>query len=292
MRLREQFEEDKIWRGWDTKPEILRQAASAGKIAHSALTEVIGLTDDPADLLTAIKSKLVDGRDFLENSKIVNQKNEFKKLWEVYLAIAEESKDLKLNFDESTPLEDLNPAIDDLVANAAKFKSWSEWVSAKEVMDGYQLQNLTTSLEARTILPDDAEQQVLTAFCRWLAPQLIDESDELRQFKASTHEQLIDEFRKLDMEVSETTSEYIAAIAAETIPDPFAKDSPKEFGLLARELQKKTRHKPVRSLFKEMGKTATRSVSLHDDVPIISCSVLTIGLLWLRLSSFSMKHPR
>ncbi|WP_444909569.1 AAA domain-containing protein [Microbulbifer sp. TRSA005] len=86
-----------------------------------------------------------------------------------------------------------------------------------------------------------------------MAPQLIDQSEELRQFKASTHEQLIDEFRKLDEEVSITTSDYVAAIAAKAIPDPFAKSSPKEFGLLARELQKKTRHKPVRSLFNEMG---------------------------------------
>ena len=93
----------------------------------------------------------------------------------------------------------------------------------------------------------------MTAFCRWLAPQLIDESDALRQFKASSHEQLIHEFRELDAKVSNTTSDYVSAIAAQTVPDPFAKDSPKEFGVLARELQKKTRHKPVRSLFNEMG---------------------------------------
>ncbi len=251
--IKDPFEEDKIWQGWNTKPESLSQAASTGKSAHKALTEAIGLTDDPAVLLTAIKSKLIDGRDFLENSKIVNQKNEFKKLWDVYLAVTEEAQKLELDFDENASLENINPVIDQLISNAAKFKPWSEWLSAKEVLNGYQLQALTNSLEARTILPDDAEGQVLTAFCRWIAPQLIDESYELRQFKASTHEQLIDEFRKLDAEVSETTSDYVAAIAAETIPDPFAKNSPKEFGLLARELQKKTRHKPVRSLFREMG---------------------------------------
>lgn len=251
--LKGKFEEDKIWQGWSTKPDNLNKAASRAKSAHKALTEAIGLADDPAVLLTAIKSKLIDGRDFLGNSKIVNQKDEFKRLWEAYLSVAEEAQNLELDFNEYESLETLNSAIDHLIENAAKFKSWSEWLSAKGVIEGYQLHNLTNSLEARTILPSDAEEQALTAFCRWLAPQLIDESDELRQFKASTHEQLIEEFRKLDAAVSETTSDYVAAIAAEAIPDLFAKDSPKEFGLLAREFQKKTRHKPVRSLFKEMG---------------------------------------
>ncbi len=251
--LKDKFEEDKIWHGWETKPDNLNKAVTRAKLAHKALTEAMGLTDDPAVLLTAIKSKLIDGRDFLDNSKIVNKKMKFKRLWEAYLSVAEEAQKLELDFDENASLESINPAIDQLTANAVKFKSWSEWLSAKEIIEGYQLHNLTNSLEARTILPNDAKEQALTAFCRWVAPQLIDESDELRQFKASTHEQLIEDFRKLDAEVSETTSDYVAAIAAENIPDPFAKDSPKEFGLLARELQKKTRHKPVRSLFKEMG---------------------------------------
>ena len=251
--VKDQFEEDKIWQGWGTSVESLRLAASTGNDAHKALVEAVGLTDDPAVLLTAIKSKLVDGRDFLENSKTTNQKNAFKQLWSVYITLSEEAQKLELSFDDNTTLEHVTPAIEHLISGAAKFKAWSEWLSAKEALASYKLENLTDSLEARTILPDDAEDQALTAFCRWVAPQLIDQSEELRQFKASTHEQLIDEFRKLDEEVSVTTSDYVAAIAAKAIPDPFAKDSPKEFGLLARELQKKTRHKPVRSLFNEMG---------------------------------------
>ncbi len=130
---------------------------------------------------------------------------------------------------------------------------------------------MTIGLEARSILTEDAEDQVLTAFCRWIAPQLIDSCDQLRQFKASTHEQLITEFRQIDAEVAETTSAYVAAIAAQTVPDPFAKDSPKEFGVLARELQKKTRHKPVRALINEMGR------HLLDLCPCMMMSPLSVA---------------
>ncbi len=265
------FEKDKIWQGWDTTAESLSDAAVRGKAAHKALSDIIGLTDDPAVVLTAVKSKLIGGRDFLDSSKVVSQKNKFRRCWDAYISVGDEAKKLELNFDKNSSLEAVNPAIDALIASASKFKAWSEWLAAKEAAEAYQLNMLTEGLEARTILPDDAEDQVLTAFCRWIAPQLIDESDDLRQFKASSHEQLIQEFRKLDAEVSETTSDYVAAIAAQTVPDPFSKDSPKEFGVLARELQKKTRHKPVRSLFNEMGS------HLLDLCPCMMMSPLSVA---------------
>lgn len=265
------FESDNIWQGWETSSESLREAAITGWNAHQALSELLGLTEDPAQVLTAVKAKLVDGRDFLESSKVANQKNEFQKLWNAYISVADEAKELSLAFDENAPLEAMNESIDELIGNAAKFKPWTEWLAAKEATEAYQLNELTEGLTARSILPEEAENQVLTAFCRWLAPQLIDENDELRQFKASTHEQLIQDFRKLDAEVSETTSAYVAAIAAQSIPDPFAKDSPKEFGVLARELQKKTRHKPVRALFGEMGER------LLDLCPCMMMSPLSVA---------------
>ena len=253
VRLAAPFEEDRIWHGWNTTAESLRVAGIRGKDAHKALLDIIALSDDPAVVLTAVKSKLINGRDFLDNSKVVSSKNEFKQCWDAYVLVANEAKKLELDFDGNAHLETVNTTIDELTTNASKFKAWSEWLAAKEAAQEFQLNILTEGLEARTILPDDAEEQALTAFCRWIAPQLIDDSDVLRQFKASSHEQLIHEFRELDAKVSNTTSEYVAAIAAQTVPDPFAKDSPKEFGVLARELQKKTRHKPVRSLFNELG---------------------------------------
>ncbi|NCN44105.1 MAG: hypothetical protein CO158_08175 [Piscirickettsiaceae bacterium CG_4_9_14_3_um_filter_43_564] len=265
------FEEDEIWQGWDTTAESLSAAMVRGKAAHKALAEVIGLSDDLSIVLTAVKSKLIDGRDFLDSSMVVAQKNNFKQHWNAYIAVADEAKNLELEFDESSSLETVNPAIDELIASALKFKAWSEWLAAKESINAYQLDNLTQGLEARTILPDDAEDQALTAFCRWIAPQLIDESDDLRLFKASTHEQLIHEFRELDANVAHTTSQYVAAIAAQKVPDPFAKDGPKEFGVLARELQKKTRHKPVRSLFNEMGSR------LMDLCPCMMMSPLSVA---------------
>ncbi|SMF60347.1 Protein of unknown function [Alteromonadaceae bacterium Bs31] len=247
------YEEDGIWTGWDTSPSDLESAATRGRRFYKALTTAVGLVDDPATILTTVKTKLIDGRDFLDSSKVARQKNEFRSCWDIFTTATEEAKKHELVFDETLPYEEINQSIDGLVNNEAKFKPWCEWQAAKEAAKAYCLDTVASGLEAHSLLPSDAEDQVLTAFCRWIAPQLIDASEELRQFKASSHEQLIEEFRKLDHQVSETTSEYVAAIAAKKVPDPFVKGAPKEFGVLARELQKKTRHKPVRTLFKEMG---------------------------------------
>ena len=265
------FEEDKIWQGWNTTSDSLIDAVSRSKSAYKSLSKIMSLTDDPAAVLVAVKSKLVDGRDFIDGSKIAKQKDDFKQCWKAHVSIVEEANKLELNVDQEMPLKELNIVIDRLVASGPKFKAWSEWQAAKESVKEFQLNVLTEALEARTLLPDEAEEQVLTAFCRWLAPRLIDGSEDLVTFKASSHEQLIREFRKLDEDVARTTSDYVAAIAAQAIPDPFAKGSPKEFGVLARELQKKTRHKPVRSLFNEMGSR------LLDLCPCMMMSPLSVA---------------
>ncbi len=265
------FEADGIWSGWDTSSESLHDSAKLGGKFRRSLLNAMRLTDDPGSVVSAIKSKLVDGREFIESSKVVTEKMTFSEHWEKYIAVAQEAKDFQLEFSEDQRYEDLSKAIPILIDSAAKFKPWSEWLSAKDSASRLQLDALTRALESRTVLPENAEGEVMTAFCKWLAPQLIDESEELREFKASSHEQTIVDFRQLDAHVAETTSAYVSAIAAKAVPDPFAKDSPAEFGVLARELQKKTRHKPVRTLFEEMGER------LLDLCPCMMMSPLSVA---------------
>jgi len=251
--LSERLVEDKIWAGWETTQDILDEAVSRSKKAYSSLSKVVTLTDDPSQVLTAIKSRLVDGRDFLEDSKVVSSNGKFKLHFSSYTSLSQEAESLGLVFDQDMTVVELTQAIDDLLIQAPKFKIWCEWQSAKVKAMEFSLTELVASLESGTMLHNESEDQVLTAFCRWLAHELIDASKELVQFKSSNHEQLISEFRELDVKIAANTSGYIASTIAGKSPDPFAKDSPKEFGVLARELQKKQRHKPVRQLFSEMG---------------------------------------
>lgn len=251
--LSEKLLEDKIWLGWETDQNILDEAVSRSEQAYSSLSKVIALTEDPSQVLIAVKSKLVDGRDFLDDSKLVSSNNRFKVLFDSFTSLTQEAESIGLTFDQNMRVIEITDIIDNLLNQAPKFKVWCEWQGAKKKVMVFSLAELVKSLESGTIPHDEAAAQVLTAFCRWLAPQLIDNADDLVQFKSSNHEQLIREFRELDTQIAKNTSGYVSAIVASHSPDPFAEGSPKEFSVLARELQKKQRHKPVRQLFGEMG---------------------------------------
>ena len=245
--------EDGIWGGWGTSSQILGEAAVRAEEAYLNLSTLMSLTNDSGQILTVLKAKLVDGRDFLDESSLTSLNDSFVRLFKSYSEIRKEAKTLGLGFDSEETLSDTIKSIENLIVQAPKFKIWCAWQGAKKAAITSKLGCAIQALENGILTPSETEDQVLTAFCRWLAPQLIDASDVLVNFKSSNHEQLISEFRELDAAIAANTSQYVASSIANRSPDPFGKDSPKEFSILARELQKKQRHKPVRQLFLEMG---------------------------------------
>jgi very-short-patch-repair endonuclease len=244
---------DDIWIGWDTPSESLDEAAARAEEAYSNLSTAMNLANDPSEILSVMKVRLVDGRDFLDESKLVNSNNTFVQLFKSYSEVRQEADTLGLGFDSEDLLSVTTNSIDSLLIQAPKFKIWCSWQGAKKSAVDSKLAHVVDALENGILSPSETENQVLTAFCRWLAPQLIDASDVLVNFKSSNHEQLISEFRDLDAAIAANTSKYVAGLIANRSPDPFGNDSPAEFSILAREFQKKQRHKPVRQLFLEMG---------------------------------------
>ena len=86
---------------------------------------------------------------------------------------------------------------------------------------------------------------------------MIDARPELTRFSAVQHEDLIRTFRNLDKEFAELTTNYIRAKLSGHVPTRESSGTDPGYGVLARELQKKIRHKPVRQLVSEMGRALT-----------------------------------
>lgn len=242
-----------LWRGWDTSPETLRAALDDGMRAVSTIRQALQLVDDPATLLGPIKNKLIIGYEFLDASKLGVAADRLEQELKAFSEILEQMKKGGVVIDEAHALSRTVKDLTQIRDQAQKLKAWAEWNTAKIAADSLRLGALCECLEARKVMPEDAESQVLTAFCDWLAPRLIDADEHLVRFKAIEHEQLIEEFRALDKQVAETTSKYIAAQLAQTVPDINSPEHSEHFGTLSTELQKKTRHKPVRQLFEDMG---------------------------------------
>lgn len=251
--LARDFTEYHIWRGWESQPEELRLQVANGRRIHELVKQAIGLADNPVDLMSAVKVKLVDGCEFLEGSKVASDGLKFARAaerWETTLGVL---SDVGIVVDTSLHLSKLCEQLEAIRVHERSLKPWVEWVSARVQLERLSIAPLGKALEAGHILPSEAEEQAFTAFCAWLAPCLIDDRESLRRFKASEHNQKLEEFRQLDSQVAETTSAYVAATVAQSTPDIRSKDHAPHFGVFARELQKKTRHKPIRALFEDMG---------------------------------------
>lgn len=242
-----------LWKGWDTRTEDLKKAHHVGTQARDLLGEMMKVSSDPVAIMGVIKKWMIDGRDYLEESKVFAHKLQFSQLYKAYSFQKESLQKLGFDFTDETALTDIVESIDRVRESQAKLKSWCEWVKEKNTAERVKLKCVTQALESGKVEPENLEEDFYTAYCAWLAPLLIDENSELREFKASSHEATIERFRKLDAEVADITSEYVTALASADLTPKEAKNNPPEFGTLAREIQKKTRHIPIRSLIEQMG---------------------------------------
>src|SRR3546814_20794052 len=85
----------------------------------------------------------------------------------------------------------------------------------------------------------------------WIAGRLIDEREELRTFSALAQEQKIEAFRELDQRLADLSIDYIKARLSGDIPGRQDTAKSPGYGVLAREIQKQSRHKIGRASCRE-----------------------------------------
>ncbi|HHX8375401.1 TPA: DUF4011 domain-containing protein, partial [Vibrio alginolyticus] len=261
-----------VWKGWDTSHEILESTAVTGKKIREIVSNLVSLTDEPSEILIAIRKWFVDGREFLEESKVYSSLNNFSKAVQEFKNSNSIVAELGVSIPEQAELESLYRNFNDIKTQSNKLKNWCEWQSVKQKAYDNKLDVMVKALESGVSNPEELNEQFRVAFSYWLAPLLIDASDELRKFKASTHEQTIKEFQVVDERVAKITSDYVVALASKSASTQQSMEqSSKQFGVLAKELQKKTRHIPIRSLISELGH------SLLDLCPCLMMSPLSVA---------------
>jgi very-short-patch-repair endonuclease len=260
-----------IWQGWKTDAKQLEELHALGKRVRSALSKVMGITNDPVHLMISVKKWLIDGRDYLEGSKLLNTWNDFNANYGQFLEARSAIESSGFAMRDTQTFRNCAQTMEKILSSSVKLKSWCEWQAAKKKAEENQLSNLAAALEGGKIDADKVQEQFYIAYCQWLAPLLIDADPLLREFKSSSHELTIERFRELDAKVANITSEYVIALASKKIPQQNSKNNPPEFGVLARELQKKSRHIPTRTLISELGE------SLLDLCPCLMMSPLSVA---------------
>lgn len=247
------FEQDKIWQGWDTSSEHLNVKYQKAKSLFDITRKVAGRLSNPSALINNLKEKVVDNFEFYQSSALANACDNYSESYSEFKKDIDAFITLGGNVPAEKTIAEFIHSCDEVIALEPKINAWCNWLETKKVASNKGLHNVITGLESRIIKAEDTVHQTTNAVCKWLAPILIDRSNALRTFRTSQHENLIEEFRKLDALVANTTAEYISSIVAAGTPDPNSPQSPAEYGVLSREFNKKSNHKPIRQLINEMG---------------------------------------
>lgn len=262
----------KVWLGVETPKEKLAKSIKDGERALDIYRNLVSMANDAIDASSKVRRLFVDGSEFITNtSKICVAAQKVKETHDAIMNLAKESNAQQVRVERELELEMLGDSFKNIIDNSEKLNRWCHWLKVKQDAYEFELLVLASALENHLIKPDECEDNALTALCFWIAPKIIDGSESLSKFIGSSHDDTIERFRELDREVSETTSEYIIAKMAGKVPDRNSKDTPKEYGVLARELAKKQRHKPIRGLLSEMGS------SLTDLTPCFMMSPLSVA---------------
>ena len=250
--------DESFWCGADASVEEVSSLADDGEKALSAFQLCCSVFDDQISVATGIRKHLIEGRDFLSpGSSLVQTAHDLSERVAKLDQLINEAASIKLHIESNASLVVVAEGLDALTQQSEKLNRWCHWLGVKQEALIVGLAALVNALEQRVVEFDSAKANTETALCLWLAPILIDQSPSLVRFAAPSHEARIQKFKDLDKLVAETSSAYVAAIAAGMIPDKNGDATPPEYGVLSRELTKKSRHKPVRALVTEMGSALT-----------------------------------
>ncbi|MGF1453818.1 MAG: DUF3320 domain-containing protein [Alphaproteobacteria bacterium] len=253
------------WQGLKTDIADVDQALAAAQTIRSATAEMAQTLEDlPA--LQSLVQKICHARATDGGTRISQSANQlrgcladFADALQTFRSMASigEISDASVLNDGEDDLDALHKKATQILDRQSRINAWCRWLDARKELERWQLACLVDALEAGLIAPDQAKENVQTAYAFWIAEQLIDDRTELQRFAALRHEDKIEAFRDIDQAVSDLSAEYVRARLSGEIPRPDAVHTPQEYGILARELRKKRGHQPIRKLINDMGNALT-----------------------------------
>ncbi|MEL0636771.1 DUF4011 domain-containing protein [Marinomonas sp. TI.3.20] len=252
--LDKQLSSIKAWRSHDTAPETATDLQVIGARARKAVSQLASDAETLMALRGKIRTLLHDGNDLLAPdaiiglaiSRMIEKISKFDIALKEFQAVsASNAVDTLVHFDDVKILAEI------ILAKQVELKSWCTWNKRKHEAQDVQLGPLVSALEAGTISAEEVEDAFEAAYCAWWSKALINEDNVLRAFSSPEHEKTIQNFQTLDQEFCQLTAQYIAAKLAGEIPSTDTGTRASSWGMLRHEMQKKTRHKPVRKLLEE-----------------------------------------
>jgi len=160
--------------------------------------------------------------------------------------------------DNANYYQQVRAICDRWLSNANKLPYWCAWRKVRQEAVSVGLSPLVDAIEKGYVKGFSAEQLLLVNYSRWWVNAVVDSDEVLRTFIPAEHRLRIKEFCQLDEEFMRLTKKYVKAKLSENIPDRKNVAKKSEWGVLAREIQKKSRHMPLRQLISKMPEALTK----------------------------------
>jgi len=156
---------------------------------------------------------------------------------------------------DDAPLQSLLQTVEELAATVDDLGAWNRLAHAIAACEASGIGDPLSLLEGAEVEADEyADALTRRALTLWL-DHWIGAVPVLRDFEASSHAHIIEEFRRLDGDLKLAARRTLAARLAERRPHPSAAHvnlASSQPAILMKEAKKKRRHKPLRRLFAEI----------------------------------------
>jgi very-short-patch-repair endonuclease len=179
--------------------------------------------------------------------------------------------EIPANNQDLSLLTDLRDQYSYWMKHGQYLKDWCLWNDLLKQANAAGLSNLIEILENRKIAYDLTADYFWFSYADWWIGKIVNSSQILKHFTSADHEQQILEFRERDDKFTTLTREYIFAKLAGRIPTSQMPPPGTPLGILRRELQKKSRHMPVRKLL------STLAGVLPELTPCLLMSPLSVA---------------
>ncbi|CAJ4857824.1 DNA helicase related protein [Burkholderia pseudomallei] len=244
-----------LWSGLQTKIDGIEPAL---KFFESLSAALANLANTP-ELLAAVKAPVAlllgDSNILLEPSGIVagTRRTYAEALQSFNEVVAQFATASGLASSEHATLHSLLPGqvaerARQVVQNANRLKLWCAWRKVRQHALSLGLAPLVSGIEDGNIQRGQVKAVFETNYCRWWLNAVVDGDEVLRNFVSAEHEKRIQDFRELDEQFVALTRAWVRAQLSSGLPSPVRVALGSEWGLLRYEMQKKTRHLPLREL--------------------------------------------
>ena len=155
-------------------------------------------------------------------------------------------------------LEELEQECSTLLVFAPRLKAWCAWQKVRGEAFAEGLAPLIYAMEEGSVSAENVRQALDVNYARWWLNAAVDNDAVIRQFVSAEHEQRITDFRALDDKFTSLTRDWLKARLCEELPTLGSVSRTSEWGLLWHEMQKKTRHLPLRELINRAPNALTK----------------------------------